>query len=244
MAEEQPIPPDNLKWKEKDDSQFVTDDLGAMQPLFHRLLAAWNIITGIAAILAALNIWPAEVDKNQTQNSMPKDSLSADIIIADTTLQKSSADSTLQSAKEQNKQAKVKKEEKEMDLGIRLLILSLLFGVLGGSTHGLSSLMDFRGQRRLFRSWSLWYFGRPILGGMVSLVFYLVVRAGFFSGNASSSDANLYGIAAISTLVGMFTDQATNKLAELFKTMFVTKGEEREGKLIPDKPKSDDENKN
>ncbi len=239
MAEEKPIPPDNLKWKEKDDSQYVTDDLGAMQPLFHRLLAAWNIITGITAIIVVLNIWPAEPTKDQIKNSLAKDSLSVSQTIADSSLQKSKADSTLIPVKEQKKQA----EAKEMDLGIRLLILSLLFGVLGGSTHGLSSLMDFRGQRRLFRSWSLWYFGRPILGGMVSMIFYLVVRAGLFSSSAPSIDANLYGIAAISTLVGMFTDQATNKLAELFKTMFVTKGEEREGKLIPNKPKADDENK-
>ncbi len=243
MAEEQPITPDNLKWKEKDDSQFVTEELGAMQPLFHRLLAAWNIIIGITAILVALNIWPAEQGKNQDKDSLSKDSLSTSLIIADSTLQKSSADSTLQSAEGKNKPVKVKKEAKEVDLGIRLLMLSLLFGVLGGSTHGLSSLMDFRGQRRLFRSWSLWYFGRPILGGMVSMIFYLVVRAGLFSGSASSNDANLYGIAAVSTLVGMFTDQATNKLAELFKTMFVTKGEEREGKLTPDAPKPDNKNK-
>ncbi|MHB8930209.1 MAG: hypothetical protein ACYC5R_06390 [Melioribacteraceae bacterium] len=242
MSDEQPTPPDDLKWKEKDDSQYVTDDLGSMKPLFHRLLAAWNIITGIAAIIVALNIWPAEPPKDETKNSIAKDSLSASQTIADSALQKSKADSTLKTVKGRNKQTEAKSEAKEMDLGIRLLILSLLFGVLGGSTHGLSSLMDFRGQRRLFRSWSLWYFGRPILGGMVSLVFYLVVRAGFFSGSASSLDANLYGIAAISTLVGMFTDQATNKLAELFKTMFVTKGEEREGKLTPDKPKTDDEN--
>jgi len=206
-----------------------------MKPLLHRALAAWNIIAGIAAIIIALIVWPTEAEKTQTQISAVKDSLSTSAVTTDSITSQSKTDSVVQAEKQKNESAEVKKEAEEMDLGVRLLILSLLFGILGGSTHGLSSLMDFRGQRRLFRSWSLWYFGRPILGGMVSMIFYLVVRAGFFSGSASSNDANLYGIAAVSTLVGMFTDQATNKLSELFKTLFVTKGSEREGKLTPDK---------
>ncbi|MCX6168188.1 MAG: hypothetical protein NTX65_02535 [Ignavibacteriales bacterium] len=239
MADDQQIPPDNLKLKEADDSKFVTEEIGAMRPIFHRLLTGWNIVTGIAAIVIAIAIWPTEPIKNTSVSNVPKDSTNVAVAVPDSLTKKVITDSSKQVTVTKVVSSKIESSE----LGIKLLILSLLFGILGGATHGLSSLMDFRGQRRLFRSWSLWYFGRPILGGMVSMIFYLVVRAGLFSSSASSIDANLYGIAAISTLVGMFTDQATNKLSELFKTMFVTKGEEREGKLTPDAPKPEDENK-
>jgi hypothetical protein len=117
------------------------------------------------------------------------------------------------------------------------LLLTLLFGLLGGSAHGLGSLMDFRGQRRLFRSWTLWYFMLPILGGIMAFIFYVAVRAGFITADATRS-INVFGVAAISVLVGLFTDDATNKLAEVFRTMFKTAGKEREGELSPGGPPS------
>lgn len=227
MQDGQITPPDNLKLKEEDDSKYVTEEIGAMRPMIHRLLTSWNIVAGITAIVISIMIWPSEPLESRNQNNVIKDSTNSIVALPDSLTTKTSTDSSKQSLVQNKEEGK----KERGDLGAKLLILSLLFGILGGATHGLSSLMDFRGQRRLFRSWSLWYFGRPILGGMVSLIFYLVIRAGLFSGSASSEAANLYGIVAVSTLVGMFTDQATNKLGELFKTMFVTKGEERGGKL-------------
>jgi hypothetical protein len=117
------------------------------------------------------------------------------------------------------------------------LLLTLLFGLLGGSAHGLGSLMDFRGQRRLFRSWTLWYFMIPILGGIMAFIFYVAIRAGLLTADATRS-INAFGVAAISVLVGLFTDDATNKLAEVFRTMFKTAGKEREGELSPGGPPS------
>jgi hypothetical protein len=110
------------------------------------------------------------------------------------------------------------------------LVLTLLFGMLGGSAHGLGSLMGFRGQRRLFRSWTLWYFALPLLGGIMAFIFYVAIRAGLLPTNATSS-MNLYGVGGISVLVGLFTDDATNKLGEVFRTMFRTGGQDREGAL-------------
>ena len=117
------------------------------------------------------------------------------------------------------------------------LLLTLLFGLLGGSAHGLGSLMDFRGQRRLFRSWTLWYFMLPVLGGIMAFIFYVAIRAGLLTADATRS-INAFGVAAISVLVGLFTDDATNKLAEVFRTMFKTAGKEREGELSPGGPPS------
>jgi hypothetical protein len=227
-------PPDKLFNKEKDDSQYVTEVLTAMKPSFHRLLAAWNIITGLAALWYAITIWPPEPPKGETgqQGNAPKT-----VITQDSIINQSAADTSYQASIKNQDTTKNKSasDNEESDPGILLLKLSFLFGVLGGATHGFSSLLDFRGQRRLFQSWILWYFGRPILGGMLSVIVYIILRAGLFSVDAPSSSTSFYGIAAFSTLTGMFTDAATNKLSEIFSTIFQTKtGKEREGKLIPD----------
>lgn len=112
-----------------------------------------------------------------------------------------------------------------------MFILAFLAGIIGSATHGISSLMDFRGNRRLFRSWSLWYFALPIVGGMVAIIFYITVRAGFIAGNNGTENINPFGIAAVSVMVGLFTDKATTKLAEVFDTMFKTTTKAREGAL-------------
>lgn len=112
-----------------------------------------------------------------------------------------------------------------------LFILAFLAGIIGSATHGISSLMDFRGNRRLFRSWSLWYFALPIVGGMVAIVFYITVRAGFIAGNGGTETINPFGIASVSVMVGLFTDKATTKLAEVFDTMFKVTTKPREGAL-------------
>jgi len=48
------------------------------------------------------------------------------------------------------------------------------------------------------------------------------------------SVVNVFGIAAFSALVGLFTDDATTKLSEVFRTMFATIGKPREGQLAPE----------
>ena len=116
----------------------------------------------------------------------------------------------------------------------RYMIIVLCAGVLGRSIVGLSSLVWFRAHRRLFRSWALWYFAQPFVAGMLAEVFYIVVRAGFFKTDNSTESVNIYGIAAISALVGMFTNEAMNKLSELFKTLFSSKTETAEGKAVPE----------
>ena len=119
-----------------------------------------------------------------------------------------------------------------------MFLIAFLAGIVGSTTHGISSLMDFRGNRRLFRSWSLWYFGLPIVGGMVAVVFYIVVRAGFISSNSDANNLNPFGITAVSVMVGLFTDKATTKLAEVFDTMFKTTTKTREGSLDPSSDRS------
>ncbi len=100
----------------------------------------------------------------------------------------------------------------------RLFLLVIVAGAIGSYIHAATSFADYVGNRKLARSWIWWYILRPFIGVALALVFYFVVRAGFLTGGAG--DVNPYGVAAMGALAGMFSKQATDKLEEIFTTIF------------------------
>ena len=69
-------------------------------------------------------------------------------------------------------------------------------------------------------SWAAFYLLLPFTGAMLAVIFYLVVRGGFFSPQASTETTSPFGFAALSALVGLFSPQATLKLKEVAETIF------------------------
>lgn len=112
----------------------------------------------------------------------------------------------------------------------RLLLLVIVAGVLGAFVHGATSLADYIGNDHFNRSWTWFYLLRPVIGMALALVFYFVIRGGFLSTTGGAQDINPYGIAALSGLVGMFSKQATDKLSEVFGTLFRSAPGEGDGK--------------
>lgn len=100
----------------------------------------------------------------------------------------------------------------------RLFFLVIVAGALGSYIHAATSFADYVGNRKMARSWIWWYILRPFIGVSLALVFYFVVRAGFLTGGAG--DVNPYGVATMAALAGMFSKQATDKLEEVFTTIF------------------------
>lgn len=109
-----------------------------------------------------------------------------------------------------------------------LLLLVVLASAVGSFVHVATSFSNYAGRNRFEISWVSWYALRCLIGAALATVFYFVVRAGFFSGDASNSAVNAYGIAAVAGFVGLFSRQATDKLRELFDTLFKTDGSEDE----------------
>jgi hypothetical protein len=107
---------------------------------------------------------------------------------------------------------------------VDLLLLVMICGALGSFAHGARSFVDFVGNRTLRASWSAWYLLYPLIGATLALIFYLAVRGGFLTTTSAdgAKDVNVYGLTAISGLVGMFSKQATTKLSEVFSTLFKT----------------------
>ena len=114
---------------------------------------------------------------------------------------------------------------------LQLLLLAILAGGLGSFIHSLKSFGDFVGNRTLTASWFWWYVTRPFLGAALAVVFYAVLRGGFMAGTPADAKAvNQFGVIAVGALVGMFADKASDKLADIFDTLF--KGaDNRTGKL-------------
>lgn len=107
---------------------------------------------------------------------------------------------------------------------VRLILLVMLVGAIGSCIHVATSFATYVGNKSLVDSWYWWYVLRPFIGMALALVFYFAIRGGLLlvAEVADTKSLNPYGIAAISGLVGMFSKQATDKLSDVFTTLFKT----------------------
>jgi hypothetical protein len=227
---------DHLKWigPEDDDTKLVTEPLSKMQPWMHRALLAWFVLLSAMSVTYMVSRWP---ESPQRQWRTKADSLAVviqriksinEVVLAD------SARVMIQRELARPSRPTEPSKSTGEPLSDKVLFkIALLCGILGGAVHGLSSLMDFRGARRLFRSWGLWYFALPLLGGATAVIFFVTLRAGLLPNSTAVEDLNPFGVGAVSALVGLCTDKATTRLAQVLETLFLAKGVDREGKLTP-----------
>jgi len=99
-------------------------------------------------------------------------------------------------------------------------IVVALAGVLGGLIHTVRSLSWYVGNRKLRWSWVPFNLMLPIVGALGGTVFYLVLRAGLFSPSGSVDEASPFGFAAVSVLVGLFSEHAMEKLRQVAANVF------------------------
>lgn len=109
---------------------------------------------------------------------------------------------------------------KEVSGELLMLIITLLTGALGGTLHAIRSYFFWVGRREFSKDYTSWYLLKPIAGSFAAFIFYLVVRGGFFTPGTSIEGASPYGFAALAGLVGLFSDQAVEKLKEVAENLF------------------------
>lgn len=102
----------------------------------------------------------------------------------------------------------------------RLLLIVLLAGAFGSLVHAIRSFYWYVGNRDLRWSWALTYALLPFSGGILAMLFYFVVRGGFFSSQSTIDATSPFAFAAFSGLVGMFSTQAVEKLKQIAGTVF------------------------
>lgn len=122
------------------------------------------------------------------------------------------------------------KNGKKIHLNTILLILVATMGFLGNMIHIAASFTSFVGNESFKKSWILWYFVKPFTAAGLAIIVYFIIRAGFLGYGSDASSISLYGVMSLSALAGLFTDNATLKLKEIFDVVFKPK-DERKDKL-------------
>ena len=102
---------------------------------------------------------------------------------------------------------------------VRLIFIVAMAGALGSLVHALRSLYWYVGNRELVFSWLAMYILLPFVGSTLGLVFYFVIRGGFFSPTATTEQTSPFGFAALAGLVGMFSEEAVEKLQDVAETL-------------------------
>jgi hypothetical protein len=102
---------------------------------------------------------------------------------------------------------------------VRLLLLVALTGALGGLLHALRSVAWYIGNQELRLSWLATYLTQPVVASTLSILFYLVIRGGFFSPQSTVQQTSPFGFAAMAGLIGLFSPQAVLKLKEIAETV-------------------------
>ncbi len=110
--------------------------------------------------------------------------------------------------------------------GLRIMSVTALAGGLGSCVATILGFLLHACEKKDFdAAYSAWYVGRPLLGLLLGFIFYFVVKGGFLilAMDGADMELNDAGMAAIGSLVGMFSKNAVEKLRELFNTLFQTK---------------------
>lgn len=102
----------------------------------------------------------------------------------------------------------------------RVLLIVAIVGVIGALVQSMWALGAFVGEKEFEESWVLWYIAHPFVGAGLAEIVYFALRAGLLSTGTTAADLNLFGIAAVSGITGMFTRDAMKKLKVLSSTIF------------------------
>jgi hypothetical protein len=134
---------------------------------------------------------------------------------------------------------------------VRLVSISALFGLLGGTISGITSVLTRRiwdtGKYVTVRRLLYVYYARPWIAMSVGIITYVTLRAGLL--NVGSVGANVgplsevsvisqYGVAAISALVGLMTDEIILRLRDIFRALFGITSLQKEPEIQLSLPKN------
>ena len=121
-----------------------------------------------------------------------------------------------------------------LDSPRRLLLIALLAGIVGSFLHASQSLTSYVGNGAFRASWTMWFVLRPWIGGLLGFGIYFALRAGLLAG---AGTANPYGVVAIGFLGGWFSKITTDKLQEVFETLFKTDEDKKRKDKLGDPPR-------
>jgi hypothetical protein len=101
-------------------------------------------------------------------------------------------------------------------------------GAVGASIYAIERFIQHAIKDKDFgQSYTSWYVLRPLQGSLLALMFYLLLRGGLLALGAGTGEnagtLDLYGLASICAMVGLFSKDAMERLRQTFQTLFATK---------------------
>lgn len=98
---------------------------------------------------------------------------------------------------------------------LTLLLVVVFTAIIGSFVHTVGSIGLHKANEDLREGWAVSYATRPFVGAGLALIIYFLLRAVFLNFGADPSMINIYGVAAISGMAGMFTNSITEKVRDL-----------------------------
>ena len=114
---------------------------------------------------------------------------------------------------------------------VKNLLVTMLAAGIGSLITAMLGYVEHASEKTDFKlAFVPWYVARPVMGTLLGLIFYFIIRGGLFvTVNPSSTtkfdpkDLNVWTLAGMGSLVGMFSKNAISKLQEIFETLFAKK---------------------
>jgi hypothetical protein len=120
---------------------------------------------------------------------------------------------------------------------LRGALLTMFAAGVGSSIATILGYLKHASEQQDFDpAYSAWYIGRPIIGALLGLLFYFVMKGGLVATVASRQEINEFGLVAVGGLVGLFSKNAVEKLREMFNVLFQTREQSQQELLdrLPD----------
>jgi hypothetical protein len=103
-------------------------------------------------------------------------------------------------------------------------LVSMLAAGVGSMITAILGYLEHASEKKDFeRAYTPWYVGRPLMGSLLGLVFYFLMRGGLLAttgGAVTGTTLKPWALAGIGAMVGMFSKNAIEKLQEIFNTLF------------------------
>ena len=115
--------------------------------------------------------------------------------------------------------------------GWLFLLMSALCGGLGSCLHGINSLTAYVGAKQFQSSWSLYYMARPVVGGILGPLMFLVFRSNLVPDAQQVNTNDWLAVAALTGISGLFADKAVEKLKQVVDVVFSVPKDARPDKL-------------
>jgi hypothetical protein len=113
--------------------------------------------------------------------------------------------------------------------GPQIVLLAALAGGLGGAVYTDYSFVSHLGTGTSESSWVMWYYVQPLVGLLLGVVVYFVIRGGLLVLTVTQTDLNVYGIVAIGALAGVSSKQMMATLKTALDGAFGVKGDGQTG---------------